>query len=356
MCPSKQTTEPKLLILVSFFSGEVTSYTDVSYCIHILWEVCRSVFYGPPDITPRFDPHHSVQTHQPRITSPRTRVKASTEYHHYIGVGLWPIKVLLMHFASRLTAIKLSFVVIQLRGRGTGVLPHIETLCFTRMTPRRRFSHSAGEIRPNSFIIASQVFHSIAMRNVRDDKYRSALPSLCSTFTVIFTCKQLASPHQGSIEETNFVVDSPFCCQKPSSKLTFPAYFHITLQMNKPKGSKYHHRSSNEQPCRQCLVPNTFKMQKIPFKMKNIYSPYFHCEVILVKVHNYFTPLCVNDIRLLRSSRNRIKTIVKLLLLKKCQSISSIYFHKFLRRSPCYRASFCLKFILLTETERKTRA
>ena len=48
MCPRKQTTEPKLLFLVSFFSGEDTSYTDTSYCIHILWEVCRSVFYGPP--------------------------------------------------------------------------------------------------------------------------------------------------------------------------------------------------------------------------------------------------------------------------------------------------------------------
>ena len=44
MCPRKQTTEPKLLILVSFFSGEVTSYTDISYCIHILREVCRSIF------------------------------------------------------------------------------------------------------------------------------------------------------------------------------------------------------------------------------------------------------------------------------------------------------------------------
>ena len=45
MCPRKQTTEPKLLILVSFFSGEVPSYTDTSYCIHILWEVSRSVFF-----------------------------------------------------------------------------------------------------------------------------------------------------------------------------------------------------------------------------------------------------------------------------------------------------------------------
>ena len=44
MCPRKQTTKPKLLILV-FFSGEVTSYTDTSYCIHILWEVSHSIFF-----------------------------------------------------------------------------------------------------------------------------------------------------------------------------------------------------------------------------------------------------------------------------------------------------------------------
>ena len=47
MCPRKQTTEPKF---VSFFSGEVTTYTDTSYCIHILWEVSRSIFSGPPCI------------------------------------------------------------------------------------------------------------------------------------------------------------------------------------------------------------------------------------------------------------------------------------------------------------------
>ena len=45
MCPRKQTTEPKLLILVPFSSGEVTSYTDTSYCIHILWEVSCSGFF-----------------------------------------------------------------------------------------------------------------------------------------------------------------------------------------------------------------------------------------------------------------------------------------------------------------------
>ena len=52
MCLRKQTTEPKLLILVSFFSGEVTSYTDTRYRIYILWEVSRSVFSVPPCITP----------------------------------------------------------------------------------------------------------------------------------------------------------------------------------------------------------------------------------------------------------------------------------------------------------------
>ena len=45
MCPRKQTTEPKLLILVSSFSGEVTSYTDTSYCIHILREVYAVPFF-----------------------------------------------------------------------------------------------------------------------------------------------------------------------------------------------------------------------------------------------------------------------------------------------------------------------
>ena len=32
--------------LVSFFSGEITSYPDTSYCINILWEVSRSFFLG----------------------------------------------------------------------------------------------------------------------------------------------------------------------------------------------------------------------------------------------------------------------------------------------------------------------
>ena len=50
MCPRKQTTEQKLIILVSFFSGDVTSYTDPSYYIHILREVSSSVFSGPPCI------------------------------------------------------------------------------------------------------------------------------------------------------------------------------------------------------------------------------------------------------------------------------------------------------------------
>ena len=51
MCPIKQTTKPKLLILVLCFSGEETPSTDTSncmICIHILWEICRSVVIGPP--------------------------------------------------------------------------------------------------------------------------------------------------------------------------------------------------------------------------------------------------------------------------------------------------------------------
>ena len=35
MCPRKQTTEPKLVILVSFCSGEVTSYTGTSLILHL---------------------------------------------------------------------------------------------------------------------------------------------------------------------------------------------------------------------------------------------------------------------------------------------------------------------------------
>ena len=59
MCPRNQTTEPKLLTLESFFSGEVTSYTDTSHCIHISWEVCRSGFYGSPCLN-RGDTGHRV--------------------------------------------------------------------------------------------------------------------------------------------------------------------------------------------------------------------------------------------------------------------------------------------------------
>ena len=47
-CALKISYWTKLLILVSLFSGEVTSLTDISCCIHILWEVCRSVFMGHP--------------------------------------------------------------------------------------------------------------------------------------------------------------------------------------------------------------------------------------------------------------------------------------------------------------------
>ena len=44
-CPRKQTTEPKLLIWVSFFSGEVTSCIDTSFCINILWELGSTPFH-----------------------------------------------------------------------------------------------------------------------------------------------------------------------------------------------------------------------------------------------------------------------------------------------------------------------
>ena len=41
-------TQTKIGDLVSIFSGEVTSNTDTSYCIHILLEVCPSVFFDHP--------------------------------------------------------------------------------------------------------------------------------------------------------------------------------------------------------------------------------------------------------------------------------------------------------------------
>ena len=49
-CLTKWALENKLInetwwSWYNFFSGEVTSYTDTSYCIHILWDVCRSVFF-----------------------------------------------------------------------------------------------------------------------------------------------------------------------------------------------------------------------------------------------------------------------------------------------------------------------
>ena len=43
----KQTTEPKLQILMSF-SGEIGSYPNISYCIHVLWEVYRPFPVCPP--------------------------------------------------------------------------------------------------------------------------------------------------------------------------------------------------------------------------------------------------------------------------------------------------------------------
>ena len=52
MCPNKKNTDQtKIADLGMIFSGEFTSYTDTSYCINILWEICSSTFSGPPCIT-----------------------------------------------------------------------------------------------------------------------------------------------------------------------------------------------------------------------------------------------------------------------------------------------------------------
>ena len=65
MSPRKQTTEPKMLILVSIFSGEVTSYTDTSYCIHILWEVYRSVFFMGHPVYEKYNTlNYLIRKHQ----------------------------------------------------------------------------------------------------------------------------------------------------------------------------------------------------------------------------------------------------------------------------------------------------
>ena len=54
MCFRKQTPEPKVVILVSLFLGEITSYRYNSYCINLLWEACRFVFFSvPPCIVER---------------------------------------------------------------------------------------------------------------------------------------------------------------------------------------------------------------------------------------------------------------------------------------------------------------
>ena len=48
-CLTKCALQNKLLnqnCWSSLFSGEVTSYTDTSYCTHTSWEVCRSAFLG----------------------------------------------------------------------------------------------------------------------------------------------------------------------------------------------------------------------------------------------------------------------------------------------------------------------
>ena len=56
MCPRKQSTEPKWLTLVSFFSGEVTSYqggTPPCSYTAVVGSICRSVSYGPLCISNR---------------------------------------------------------------------------------------------------------------------------------------------------------------------------------------------------------------------------------------------------------------------------------------------------------------
>ena len=47
-CSRIRTTQPKWLILVSFFSGEDSPSTDTSHFISLLPEVFRSVLFGPP--------------------------------------------------------------------------------------------------------------------------------------------------------------------------------------------------------------------------------------------------------------------------------------------------------------------
>ena len=63
MCPRKQTTEPNLVILVSFFSGEVTSYTDTmiasTYCGK--YAVPGFFFLGHPVYSCRLPENHCKQ-------------------------------------------------------------------------------------------------------------------------------------------------------------------------------------------------------------------------------------------------------------------------------------------------------
>ena len=85
-----QTTGPKLLILVASFSGEVTLYTDISYCIYISWEVSHSVFFwatlynggqGRAAKKRRRKGHHTYELHKlHRQQDPPPR----GQIHHYL--------------------------------------------------------------------------------------------------------------------------------------------------------------------------------------------------------------------------------------------------------------------------------
>ena len=87
MCPRKQTTEPKLLILVSVFSGEDTSSTDTSYCIPILWEVIAVPFLlgHPVNISTSFSFIRRPWFHRVIVNPDKTTI--STAYMDAAGVG-----------------------------------------------------------------------------------------------------------------------------------------------------------------------------------------------------------------------------------------------------------------------------
>ena len=110
--PQKQTTEPKLLILVSCFSGEVSSYTGTSYCIHILWAVCRSIFIGPPCIQMHtyffFSPTYLKTLAMANAASAR-RV-GSHMFHSALGRSLSPKRALSTIFIWKKMSLDLHFL------------------------------------------------------------------------------------------------------------------------------------------------------------------------------------------------------------------------------------------------------